>query len=165
MRRTKRDGVGAVAQTKDPYMTMTTIWLDGTGGETRDVNYGVGDFVVNRITGKRGLVQRIYRKLNSVRIETLSGHEEDGAATSFELAPPGRTDAECLDWILRQADEFSCGVLQDQPGDGLYRVTGMDGQGEGRTAREALEAAIADEQRTTAVRRARMASAGSKGTP
>lgn len=50
--------------------------------------------------------------------------------------------ADRLDWIMQQADDFSCHVLQDMPGDGNYAVFGMNNNyGEGRTFIEALDAA------------------------
>lgn len=63
-------------------------------------------------------------------------------------APVGRSETERLDWIFRQAEDFSCAVLQDQPGDGLYRVTGMHSEGLGETPRQAVDAAMtADDSR------------------
>lgn len=51
-------------------------------------------------------------------------------------------ERERLDWIARQADEFSSEIMVDMPGDGDYAVSGMDGQfGTGPTFREALDAA------------------------
>lgn len=53
-----------------------------------------------------------------------------------------RGDAERLDWIVRQADEFSCSMIVDAPGDGEYIVHGMDGYGQGKTPREAIDNAM-----------------------
>lgn len=48
-----------------------------------------------------------------------------------------------LDWIARQGDEFSSGIIQDRPGDGDYYVLGCgNSQGQGRTFVEALDAAM-----------------------
>lgn len=56
------------------------------------------------------------------------------------------TDTERLDWIIRQADEFTCSVIVDAPGDGDYLVGGMGtAQGQGKTAREAIDAAMESE--------------------
>jgi hypothetical protein len=54
-------------------------------------------------------------------------------------------DTARLDWIAQQGgDEFGYGVIADAPGDGNYWVSGMDGaRGQGKTFREALDAAIA----------------------
>jgi len=53
-----------------------------------------------------------------------------------------RAEVARLDWIVRQADEFSCGLIVDAPGDGDYIVHGMDGYGQGKTAREAIDNAM-----------------------
>jgi hypothetical protein len=58
----------------------------------------------------------------------------------IELAA-ARVDAERLDWIARQGDEFSFTILIDQPGDGNYVVFGGGREGEGKTFREAVDAA------------------------
>jgi hypothetical protein len=59
-------------------------------------------------------------------------------------ATPGICDADLLDWIARQAEEFTSGVLVDQPGDGDYFVYGMGGAyGQGKTFREAVLTAMA----------------------
>lgn len=54
-------------------------------------------------------------------------------------------DAERLDWIIRQGDEFRCFVITDAPSDGEYAAwgDGMDAHGKGKTAREAIDAARA----------------------
>ena len=51
-------------------------------------------------------------------------------------------DTARLDWIIRQADEFSCALIMDAPGDGEYIVHGMDGYGQGKTPREAIDNAM-----------------------
>lgn len=51
-------------------------------------------------------------------------------------------DTARLDWIVRQADEFSCSMIVDAPGDGEYSVHGMDGYGQGKTPREAIDNAM-----------------------
>jgi hypothetical protein len=51
-------------------------------------------------------------------------------------------DAARLDWIVRQSDEFSCSLIMDAPGDGEYIVHGMDGYGQGKTPREAIDNAM-----------------------
>lgn len=62
--------------------------------------------------------------------------------TADQMREAIRKDAERLDWIIRQADEFSCTVIVDAPGDGEYMVHGMDGWGQGKTAREAIDNAM-----------------------
>jgi hypothetical protein len=51
-------------------------------------------------------------------------------------------DTKRLDWIVRQADEFSCSMIVDAPGDGDYIVHGMNGYGQGKTPREAIDNAM-----------------------
>jgi hypothetical protein len=51
-------------------------------------------------------------------------------------------DTARLDWIVRQADEFSCSMIVDAPGDGEYIVHGMDGYGQGKTPRDAIDNAM-----------------------
>jgi hypothetical protein len=51
-------------------------------------------------------------------------------------------DTARLDWIVRQSDEFSCSLIMDAPGDGEYIVHGMDGYGQGKTPREAIDNAM-----------------------
>lgn len=60
-------------------------------------------------------------------------------------AQAGReADSERLEWIIRQGEDFGCGVIVDAPGDGDYMVVGMGGAtGQGKTAREAIDAARA----------------------
>ena len=59
-----------------------------------------------------------------------------------EQAKDAAEDAELLDWIFRQGDEFSYYVIQDAPGDGEYVVHGMGCSGQGKTPRAAIRAAI-----------------------
>lgn len=54
-------------------------------------------------------------------------------------------DAERLDWIARQGDEFTSRILVDQPGDGNYYVSGGYVSGEGETFRAAIDAAMLKE--------------------
>lgn len=55
-------------------------------------------------------------------------------------APAPSRDAERLEWIARQGDEFSSGIVQDRPGDGDHYVNGMnDAYGIGKTFREAID--------------------------
>jgi len=68
----------------------------------------------------------------------------DGIQHSQAQAQPaqGLTDGDLLEWIGRQGDEFSVCILQDQPGDGDYYVSGAFHSGQGKTFREACIAAI-----------------------
>lgn len=52
-----------------------------------------------------------------------------------------RDDAMRLEWVFNQGDEYSQGVLIDQPGDGDYYVHGVSVCGQGKTMREAIDAA------------------------
>jgi len=63
-----------------------------------------------------------------------------------ELEKDAAEDAELLDWIFRQGDEFSYYVIQDAPGDGEYVVHGMGCSGQGKTPRAAIRAARAAER-------------------
>jgi hypothetical protein len=64
-----------------------------------------------------------------------------------EQAKDAAEDAELLDWIFRQGDEFSYYVIQDAPGDGEYVVHGMGCSGQGKTPRAAIRAARAAERK------------------
>lgn len=81
-------------------------------------------------------------------VDTLSTASADAlrrldAENKALRAKADASDTERLDWVFRQADEFSCYVLCNQPGDGLYRVVGMGAKGEAETPREALDKARA----------------------
>ena len=54
-------------------------------------------------------------------------------------------DAERMDWIARQGDEFTSRILVDCPGDGNYYVSGGYVSGEGETFRAAIDAAMLKE--------------------
>jgi hypothetical protein len=58
-----------------------------------------------------------------------------------------KKDAARLDWIVRQADEFACGMIVDAPGDGDYYIHGMGSTyGQGKTPRAAIDAARAAQE-------------------
>ena len=86
---------------------------------------------------------------DSARAKVEAVLEKIGAPWPGPAAAPAApavdaTDTARLDWIFQQADEFTSYILRDQPGDGLYRVTGMGAAaGEAETPREALDAARA----------------------
>lgn len=120
-------------------------WLDHTGAFVQVLDYLCGDTVRSELSGRVGVVIELYPELNRALVRTLDGTTTDSTATSLRRHVEPPTETERLDWIFRQADEYSCTILQDQPGDGLYRVTGMAVAGEGATPRDALDAAIAAE--------------------
>jgi len=73
-----------------------------------------------------------------------SAHILARAALAQAQAQPaqGLTDIEIVRWLALQGEEFSCRILQDQPGDGDYYVSGAFHSGQGKTFREACIAAI-----------------------
>lgn len=73
------------------------------------------------------------------------GIEAAAQPLKAEQAKDAAEDAELLDWIFRQGDEFSYYVIQDAPGDGEYVVHGMGCSGQGKTPRAAIRAARAAE--------------------
>jgi len=52
-----------------------------------------------------------------------------------------QADAERMDWIECQGDDFITGVLHDCPAAGTYYVSGSWCTGEGKTFREAIDEA------------------------
>lgn len=102
----------------------------------------VGDFVVSELTGRKGHIVQLNESSGRAVVETKDGGITECDSASLSLTTPDYSETERLEWIFRQGEDFSCTVLQDQPGDGNYRVTGMDGEGEGATPREALDAAM-----------------------
>lgn len=52
-----------------------------------------------------------------------------------------QADAERMDWIESQGDEFISGILQDGPAAGTCFVSGSWCTGEGKTFREAIDEA------------------------
>ena len=75
------------------------------------------------------------------------GIEAAAQPLKAEQAKDAAEDAELLDWIFRQGDEFSYYVIQDAPGDGEYVVHGMGCSGQGKTPRAAIRAARAAERK------------------
>lgn len=58
------------------------------------------------------------------------------------ISDQAKADAEQLDWIIAQGDEFRCFIITDAAGDGDYMVVGAGrAVGQGKTAREAIDAA------------------------
>lgn len=56
-------------------------------------------------------------------------------------------DSRMLDWIVAQGDQFSCApVTEDGPGDGEHLVYGVTTHGRGKSAREAIRAAMEKEK-------------------
>lgn len=79
-----------------------------------------------------GIINELARQIDAMQ-----------APEAAPSAKEGEADTARLNWIVRQGDEFSCSVIVDAPGDGEYRVYGMDNAyGQGKTAREAIDAAI-----------------------
>lgn len=96
------------------------------------------------------------------RLEMERDHAQDcfeAAKQELErLSKPGyvwvpeanEKDTERLDWIARQADDFTSYILQDCPGDGNYFVAGMESTGEAPTFREAVDRAMIAEAKEPA---------------
>jgi hypothetical protein len=58
----------------------------------------------------------------------------------------GGKEVEMLKWIEQQGCEFSCGVIQDAPGDGDWYVHGVTAYGQGKTFQLALQCAMQDKK-------------------
>lgn len=58
-----------------------------------------------------------------------------------ELAE-AQKDVERFAWVLSQGEEFSLSLIIDAPGDGDYFCNGAFSQGQGATARAAIDAAM-----------------------
>ncbi|WP_019652224.1 hypothetical protein [Variovorax atrisoli] len=93
-------------------------------------------------TGDVAVVDEILQ-LYCIEQDTRKALAATPAPEAAPSAKEGEADTARLDWIVRQGDEFSCSVIVDAPDDGEYRVHGMDNAyGQGKTAREAIDAAI-----------------------
>ncbi len=87
--------------------------------------------------------QQAAKMMASPRFEVRVAAQPEAAQPEHAPQDTEADDALLLDWIARQGDEFSLGILQDMPGDGDYFVHGMDGAGgQGKTFRDAIRDAM-----------------------
>ena len=76
-----------------------------------------------------------------VSLAVEANEEEEIAALRAENEAL-RKDAERLDWIIRQGDEFSLRLIIDAPGDGEYYCNGAFSDGQGKTPKDAIDEAM-----------------------